>query len=394
MSGLQYIGRTEGAGPDLVRHLNLWLGKFEKSRTQTAYADDLGLPHELRDWYAASDPATPGRRGRARGEFRRGVAFFPWCARRGLNPLTEVGLEQLQQWLQDTAEAGLAKSTRARMVTAVREFYTAMRRQGLPVGNPAALVDTRAAGLTGAATDDGQLDLTVAQVRQLLALARAGTEARRGPAYAARDLALLDVLAVTGARAAEVTGLDLADYRRAHPSAPGELVLHGKGGKLRTAQLDPHVADDLDQWLQHRAALLGHATPALAGQTGSGSQPLFCTRTGGRLATNYLGTVMRRLAAQDGSPLRGLADQLHPHALRAAFVTAALDAGVPIEEVAAAVGHEHISTTLQYDRRRRRRRSGAFRAVAGLVTDDQPDPSTAPFPEGSNPSGQGEAGHD
>lgn len=79
---------------------------------------------------------------------------------------------------------------------------------------------------------------------------------------------------------------------------------------------------------------------------------------------------MRRVAARDGSPLAGIAGQLHPHALRAAFVTAALDAGVPIEEVATAAGHTHIATTLRYDRRRKQRRTGAFRAVSGLVAEE------------------------
>lgn len=35
-----------------------------------------------------------------------------------------------------------------------------------------------------------------------------------------------------------------------------------------------------------------------------------------------------------------------------------------------AVGHAHISTTLRYDRRRKQRKTGAFRAVSGLVAED------------------------
>lgn len=364
-------GRAPGdEAPDFARRLNLWLGKFDKPATAKAYADDLGIPHESRDFYAASAVDTPKRRGRKRGTFRKGTAFFPWCAERGLDPLTNVGLEQIQQWLKDTAAAGLAKATRAHMLTSVREFYTAMQRQGLPVNNPAKLVDSRAAGLTGQADDDGQLELSVAETRQLLALARNAPTPRRSALYRERDLAVLLVLAVTGARASEVTGLDLADFKRPHPTSKATLRLKGKGGKIRAAEVDAHVADDIEAWIRVRADMLHRKTPVPAGQASAGDQPLFCTRTGARLDPGYLGDIMQRTAALDGSPLAGIADELHAHALRAAFVTAALDAGVPIEEVAAAVGHAHISTTLGYDRRRKKRRTGAFRAVSGLVADD------------------------
>lgn len=357
-------------GPDFTRRLNLWLGKFTKSATAKAYADDLGIPHESREFYAASPIETPGRRGRKRGTFRKGVAFFPWCAARRLDPLTNVGLEQLQQWLHDTDAAGLAKATRAHMLTSVREFYTAMRRQGLDVGNPADLVDTRAAGLTGQAADDEHLFLDVAQTRQLLGLARHAPTSRRSALYRERDLAVLLVLAVTGARAGETVGLNLADYKRPNLNSGATLALHGKGGTVRTATVDRHVADDIDAWIARRAELLDRRAPVPTGQASPGQQPLFCTRTGGRLSPGYLGTIMTRVAAADGSPLAGIADELHPHALRAAFVTAALDASVPIDEVAAAVGHAHISTTLRYDRRRKARQTGAFRAVSGLVAED------------------------
>ncbi|WP_017972460.1 tyrosine-type recombinase/integrase [Actinopolyspora halophila] len=357
-----------------TRRVNLWLSKFSSRATAKAYSDDLGLPHDDRDW----EPSSPSRRGRTRGTFRKGVAFFPWCAARGLDPLSTVGLEQLQQWLHATSQAGLAKATRAHMLTAVREFYTAMQRQGIISVNPAALVDTNAAGVTGLDEDDQGLDLDVAQTRQLLTLARTSSAARRGAQYRDRDLAVLLVLAVTGARASEVTGLDLADYRRANPSSKATLRLHGKGGRMRTAELDAHVADDVDAWIRTRAAMLDRRVPAQPGQVSSERQPLFCTRTGARLSPGYLGDIMQRLARQEGSPLAGIADQLHPHALRAAFVTSALDAGVPIEEVAAAVGHTHIATTLRYDRRRKRRKTGAFRAVSGLVAEDHSDEAEEP----------------
>lgn len=374
MTALEPQPADDGAIP-LARRLNLWLGKFASAHSRRAYADDLGIPYEWRDWQPARDTAP----ARPRRPMRRGVAFFPWCAGHGLNPL-QVGLEQLQQWLAATREAGLAKRTRARMLTSVSEFYTAMQRQNLPVPNPALLVDRRAAGLLGTDEDDDQLYLDVDQTRQLLIAARNGS-GRGRDLYRERDLVVLKLLAVTGARASEVVALNLADYRRADPRGPAEVIYHGKGGKVRRATVDVGTADDIDAWIRVRADRLGTHLPARHGDVAAGAWPLLCTRTGTRLAVSHLGTIMTAVAKRPGCPLAGIADQLHPHALRAAFVTAALDAGVPIEEVRDAVGHAAISTTLRYDRRRRRRQSRAFTIVSGLFADDtKPSSEQPPLP--------------
>lgn len=351
----------------LARRINVWLAKFASLESRKAYADDLGFPHDLREWSTARPAGAPGRTGRPRGQLRRGVAFFSWCADQGLDPLGGVGLEQIQQWLDAIAAAGLAKRTRDRMLTSVSAFYVAMQRQGLPVGNPAGLVDRRTAGLSGTGDDDDQLYLDLDQTRQLLILARAGT-GRGQDLYRERNLVVIELLAVTGARAAEITGLTLSDYRRPGPGRPAELALRGKGAKRRRATVEPTVADDIDAWIRVRADLLGTHLPTPAGHTGAGTQLLLCTRTGRALSPGYLGVILRAVAGREGSPLRGIAGALHPHALRAAFATTALDAGVPIDQVKDALGHSEISTTLRYDRRRGRRNTRAFDVVSGLLS--------------------------
>jgi integrase/recombinase XerD len=45
-------------------------------------------------------------------------------------------------------------------------------------------------------------------------------------------------------------------------------------------------------------------------------------------------------------------DAVHPHMLRAAFIMAALDAGVPLRDVQIAARHADPRTTTIYDRRR------------------------------------------
>jgi integrase/recombinase XerD len=64
---------------------------------------------------------------------------------------------------------------------------------------------------------------------------------------------------------------------------------------------------------------------------------------------------------------RGL-DRIHPHMVRAAFIMAALDAGVPLRDVQIAARHADPRTTTIYDRRRQNFDRHAAFAVVAFVT--------------------------
>jgi integrase/recombinase XerD len=56
-----------------------------------------------------------------------------------------------------------------------------------------------------------------------------------------------------------------------------------------------------------------------------------------------------------------------PHTLRHAFITAALDAGVPLRDVQEAASHAHARTTMRYDRGRQSLDRHATYIVATFV---------------------------
>jgi integrase len=62
-----------------------------------------------------------------------------------------------------------------------------------------------------------------------------------------------------------------------------------------------------------------------------------------------------------------VADRVHPHALRHAYVTIALEQDARIQHVQADVGHATIATTQHYDRGRRSRESSAADLVAAAI---------------------------
>ncbi len=75
--------------------------------------------------------------------------------------------------------------------------------------------------------------------------------------------------------------------------------------------------------------------------------PIFLGPDGERLDRHAAGRIVRRVARR-----AGINKKVGPHTLRHAFITAALDAGVPLRDVQEAASHADPRTTMRYDRAR------------------------------------------
>ncbi|MHB8431737.1 MAG: tyrosine-type recombinase/integrase [Acidimicrobiales bacterium] len=75
--------------------------------------------------------------------------------------------------------------------------------------------------------------------------------------------------------------------------------------------------------------------------------PIFVTGDGRRLDRHGASRIVRRVARR-----ADIAKPTGPHTLRHAFITAALDAGVPLRDVQEAASHAGPRTTMRYDRAR------------------------------------------
>lgn len=77
--------------------------------------------------------------------------------------------------------------------------------------------------------------------------------------------------------------------------------------------------------------------------------PIFSGPDGQRLDRHGAARIVRRAAHR-----AGITKPVGPHTLRHAFITAALDAGVPLRDVQEAASHADPRTTMRYDRARGR----------------------------------------
>lgn len=158
-----------------------------------------------------------------------------------------------------------------------------------------------------------------------------------------RHHALACLLGLNGLRVSEACSANIEDlaWERGHRT----LRIIGKGAKPATLPLAPLVARVID-----------------AVATGRVEGPILLGYDGERLDRHSARRMVRRIAKA-----AGITKRISPHSLRHSFVTAALDAHVPLRDVQAAARHADPRTTTRYDRDRQSLDRHAAYVVAAFV---------------------------
>jgi site-specific recombinase XerD len=144
--------------------------------------------------------------------------------------------------------------------------------------------------------------------------------------------AVARVMAGAGLRVREACALRITDVRPEKDAHGrfldhGVLFVRGKGAKERLAPLPPCL-------LQALRAYYEQFRP---------TDFLFVARRGrGRVTAEMVRRELRLAAARCGI------EPVTPHQLRHAFATTMLERGVSIATIQSALGHRHLSTTIQY----------------------------------------------
>ena len=140
-----------------------------------------------------------------------------------------------------------------------------------------------------------------------------------------RDLAMIDMLASTGMRVGEMVLLNREDI----DFNERECVVFGKGNKERIVYFDARTKIHLQNYLNERK----DSNPALF---------VSLQKPYNRLQINGVETRLREFGRSLGI------NKVHPHKFRRTLATAAIDKGMPIEQLQQLLGHKRIDTTLQY----------------------------------------------
>jgi integrase/recombinase XerD len=241
-------------------------------------------------------------------------AWFTWCAQVGLDvfAVRRPHIELYARWMEE--DRRLARATIGRRLSTVVGFYRYAVVDGHLAESPAEHVRRPKID-----TESTTLGLDRMELGAFLALSAAA-----GPV----DHALACLLGLLGLRVSEACGIDIEHLgsERGHRT----VTVVGKGAKVAVIPLPPRVARAIDVAVGER----------LHG-------PVLLSRSGQRLDRHGATRIVRRLARR-----AGIVKRISPHSLRHSFITAALDAGVPLRDVQIAARHSDPRTTTRYDRAR------------------------------------------
>lgn len=241
----------------------------------------------------------------------------------GKSDFFSLELVHIRSWLAMMQVKGAARTTLSRRAVSIRIFTKwATKRGYLPSDVGATLATPKAHR-----TLPEVLDVPNAQLAMEALETRVGEE---DDSISKRDSAMVEILYASGARVAELCGLNLqdVDYQRQ------TIRVLGKGNKERSIPIGNPAMRALKLWLKEGRPALTKAISESA---------VFLGVRGKRIDQRTVRTVVyNALAALEGVP------RLGPHTLRHSAATHLLEGGADLRTVQEILGHASLATTQIY----------------------------------------------
>ena len=238
-------------------------------------------------------------------------------AEKGIS-LQKARREDLLATLANDIQTGKSPRTVSRYLSAYRQFYRWLLREGQIDSDPVALIESpkTGRGLPKALSEQ--------QVEALLAAPDTGT------ALGVRDLAMLELMYATGLRVSELVGLQLSNIN----INQGVVRVMGKGQKERLVPVGDAAFAALKNYMES-------GRPEL--MKGGHSEYIFVTNRKAGMTRQAFWYMVRRYAV-----ISGITQKLSPHMLRHSFATHLLNHGADLRVVQLLLGHSDLSTTQIY----------------------------------------------
>jgi integrase/recombinase XerD len=234
----------------------------------------------------------------------------------------KAGREQVRAFLNGLSTSGMAASTQARKLSALRQFYGFLYAEGFRADDPTQTIEAPRAGrplpkILSAKDLDAMLT----------------TAAQDQTPEGLRLTLIVEMLYGGGLRVSELAGLTLAAVR----TKENFIRITGKGNKERLSPLSQPARTALDAYLAVRDEFVP--------KTDKNNRYLFASRgEGGFLTRRRFHQLLKALALKAGiDPAK-----VSPHVLRHAFATHLVEGGADLRSVQTLLGHADIATTQIY----------------------------------------------
>lgn len=250
--------------------------------------------------------------------------FAQWLDQKSIH-FSNATQDDIESYLIDCEAQGLAKSTRARRLSAIKQLFRFSFEEGWRDLNPAIQIRGPSKDKSLPAT------LSVEEVGQLL------TAAKNSGKSSLRNSCLMEVLYATGMRVTELVSLPVSAAR----GDPKMLLVQGKGGKERLVPLSMPAREALKNYLIER-----DQEEEIARKEGKSSSTFLFPSRGklGHLTRHRFFGLIKEFAIKAGVPPKNVT----PHTLRHAFATHLLAGGADLRAIQTLLGHADVATTEIY----------------------------------------------
>lgn len=246
--------------------------------------------------------------------------FLDFLSRKGRTGIQEVVRKDILDFLMEGKQKGLAATSLARRLVAIKVFFRHLSQEGLLAVNVADAMDSPRIWKILPPT------LSKEEVERLLAAPDAGST--RG----LRDQAILETFYATGLRVSELAALTLDSLH-----FDSEYIrCVGKGNKERVVPIGGKAVAAIQAWLER-------GRPVYAKRSGGGCRTVFLSRKGQALSRITLWRHIRAYARK-----AGIRKEISPHMLRHSFASHLLANGASLRIIQEMLGHADISTTQIY----------------------------------------------
>ena len=260
------------------------------------------------------------------GRSRKTIERYRYLITRAMKdiraPLRKVTVYHLRSYLMEMRNKGVSDSTVEGNREVLCAFFGWLHKESLIDKNPCAnLSPVKCAKVVRLPYSDVEIERIKEACRII------------------RDKAIVCFLLSTGCRISEMCDLNRDDI----DFGAAECIVHGKGNKERTVYLNPVAIMNLRRYLSERSDLC----PAL-----------FIGKGTDRIAPGGVRNMLKSIEARSG------VENVHPHRFRRTLATNLINRGMPIQEVAAILGHDKLDTTMRYVYIDRRSLKSAYQKYA------------------------------
>ncbi len=229
--------------------------------------------------------------------------------------------DDLKGYLRDLDQRGMARTTSARRLSAIKQFFGFLLSEDIRIDDPAMNLDAPKLGKRLPKY------LSVDEVNKLFEQVEQ-SDSRNGK----RMNALLHLLYATGMRVSELVSLPFPVIRNDEKF----IIIQGKGNKERLVPLNDGAVSAVQQYLTVRESYLND---------GAHSSWLFPSRGAeGHLTRQRFGQLLKNIAYKAELDTK----KVSPHVLRHAFASHLLANGADLRSLQKMLGHADISTTQIY----------------------------------------------